>query len=133
MATPTIMVQALGANNDPVEGPNGPVFLTDIAAVAQIIATTLKLLRGEWWENLTIGFPLFQNLIGASNSAQGQAASQVTIENTIRSCPYVQQILTFAYLANSSSRGSAFTCNVLTAFGVLTVTNAPGASATVTS
>lgn len=133
MATPTIMVQALDANNDPIEGPNGPVFLSDIQAVAQIISTTLRLLEGEWWEDLTIGFPLFQSLIGSSGSPQNQTASQIIIQNTIRSCPYVIEILSFDYIANSTTRGTAFTCDVSTVFGVLTVSNAPGASASVTN
>lgn len=129
----TIMVQQLDANNDPIEGPNGPVFLTDIDAVAQIIMTTLRLLKGEWWENLTIGFPLFQSLIGSSGSQQNQTASQLIIQDAILGCPYVNQIVSFSYIANANTRGSSFSAIVSTAFGVLTVTNVPGQSAQVTS
>ena len=35
--TATIMVQQIDANCEPIEGPNGPVFLSDLDAVAQII------------------------------------------------------------------------------------------------
>ena len=129
--TPTIMVQALDANNDPIEGANGPVFLTDIDAVAQIISTTLKLLLGEWWENLTIGFGLYQYLLGSSASPKNQEAVMLLIEQTITSCPYVLQIVDFSFINSSQVRASFFTAQVSTYFGTLTVTNAPGAQAAI--
>ena len=133
MGSPTIMVQLNSQpNNDPVEGPNGPVFLTDIDAVAQIIYTTLRLLLGEWWENLTIGFPLFQSLIGSSGSPTNQAGVMMIIQQTILSCPYVLQILNFSFIFNTATLQSVFTATVQTSFGTLIVTNAPGSSAQVT-
>ena len=130
--TPTIMVQQNDANNDPIEGPNGPVFLTDIDAVAQIIYTTLRLLLGEWWENPSIGFPLFQKLIGASGAPANQAGVMLIIQQTILSCPYVIQIVDFSFVHNTATLASTFQAAVSTAFGTIIVTNAPGSSAQVT-
>jgi hypothetical protein len=129
----TIMTQQLDENNDPIESPNGPVFIQDLDAVAQIIMTTLRFLMGEWWENLTIGFPLFQDLIGSADTAQGMTAAQLIIQNAILACPYVLQITDFSYLSNSSLRSFSFTCEVSTAFGTLTVSSSPGSSATITT
>lgn len=131
MAQATIMTQQVDANNDPIEGPNGPVFLSDIQAVAQIIGCTLRLLLGEWWEDLSIGFPLFQKVIGASGSQAGLVATQTIIQNAVLGCPYVLQILSFSYTYNSGTRFNAFTCTASTSFGNVTVTNLPGSSATV--
>jgi len=132
--TPTIMCQQNSAEwNDPVMGSNGRVFLTDIDAVAQIIYTTLRLLMGEWWENLTIGFPLFQSLIGQSASPQNQTGIQLIIQNTILSCPYVIRIVDFSFSTNTGTMASTFTATVATSFGNLIVTNAPGSSAQVIS
>lgn len=131
--SPTIMVQQNDANNDPVEGENGPVFLQDLDAVGQIIYTTLRLLLGEWWEDLTIGFPLFQSLIGASGAPTSQQGVMLIIQQTILSVPYVQQILDFSYTFNTQTSQSTFRAIVATAFGTLVVTNAPGSSAQVTS
>jgi hypothetical protein len=131
--TPTIMVQKNDANNDPIEGANGPVFLSDLDAVAQIIYTTLRLLLGEWWENLTIGFPLFQSLIGSSGSPTNQAGVMLIIQQTILSCPYVLQIVDFSFVHNTATLNSTFTANVSTVFGNLIVSNAPGSSAQVTA
>jgi hypothetical protein len=133
MATPTIMVQQNSQpTNDPIEGENGPVFLTDLDAVAQIIYTTLRLLLSEWWENLVIGFPLFQSLIGSSGAPANQAGVMLIIQQTILGCPYVTQILNFNFSLNTATMGSTFTALVKTQFGNLVVTNAPGSSAQVT-
>ena len=132
--TPTIMVQQNDfVTNDPIEGPNGPVFLTDIDAVAQIIYTTLRLLLGEWWENLTIGFPLFQSLIGASGAPTNQAGVMLIIQQTILGCPYVQSIVDFTFYNNTATAASTFRAAVQTQFGTIIVTNAPGSSAQVIS
>lgn len=131
--TPTIMVQQNDANNDPIEGPNGPVFLTDIDAVAQIVYTTLRLLLGEWWENLSIGFPLFQSLIGASGAPTNQAGVMLIIQQTILGCPYVQRIVDFTFYNNTATAASTFRASVQTQFGTIIVTNAPGSSAQVIS
>ena len=133
MSTPTILVQKNDANNDPIEGANGPVFIADLDAVAQIIYTTLRLLLGEWWENLTIGFPLFQSLIGSSGSPTNQAGVMLIIQQTILSCPYVLQIIDFSFVHNTATLNSTFTATVSTQFGNLVVSNAPGSSAQVTA
>ena len=131
--TPTILVQQNAMpQNDPIEGANGPVFLSDLDAVAQIIYTTLRLLLGEWWENLDIGFPLFQKLIGASGAPTSQAGVMLVIQQTILSCPYVLQIVSFSFTHNTATMTSTFTAEVSTIFGNLIVSNAPGSSAQVT-
>ena len=40
-------------------------FLTGREAVAQAILTRLRLLLGEWWENIEDGLPLFEKILGA--------------------------------------------------------------------
>lgn len=130
--TPTIMVQQNAQpQNDPIEGANGPVFLSDRDAVAQIIYTTLRFLLGEWWENLTIGFPLFQSLIGSSGAPTNQQGVMLIIQQTILSCPYVIQIVDFNFTHNTETLNSTFMAVVSTSFGNLVVTNAPGSSAQV--
>jgi hypothetical protein len=127
----TILVQQLDANNDPIESGDGPVFLADIDAVAQIIGTRIKLLMGEWWEDLSLGFPLFQNLIGTSGSAANQAAVLLTLQQTILACPFVLQLVSFSLIGNTATRATGFTATVATAFGTVVVTNSPGINAQV--
>lgn len=128
-----IMVQQVDANNDPIEGANGPVFIADIDAVAQIIATRMKLLLGEWWENLSVGLPLFQSMIGTSAATANQTAVLLILQAYIEACPYVLELVDFDYEINLQFRGATFACEVSTQFGTLTVTNAPGSSAVVNS
>jgi hypothetical protein len=127
-----LMVQQLDANNDPIEGPTGPVFLTDLDACAQILGQRLRFLQGEWWEDLSLGYPLFQKVINASAAPADQEAAALVTQAQITSfTPWVIQILSFTFQTNTSGRGSTFTAVVLTVFGTLTVTNAPGSSASV--
>lgn len=128
-----IMVQKLDANNDPIEGANGPVFLTNIDAVAQILLTRLKLLEGEWWENVSLGLPLFQSMIGTSAAPANQAAVLLILQTYIMGTPFVLEILDFDYEINLQFRAATFHCEVSTQFGTLTVTNAPASSALVNS
>ena len=88
---------------------------------------------GEWWENLQIGLPLFQSMIGSSGSPTNQQGVMLVIQQTILGCPYVLQIVDFTFTHNTETLASYFTATVATSFGNLVVTNAPGSSAQVTS
>jgi hypothetical protein len=127
----TISVRQVDENNDPIWGSGSSNYITDLQAVAQIMETTLRFLLGEWWEDLSLGFPLFQRLIGSSGSQRNQADVLLIIQQTILACPYVLSITTFTFTNNSAGRASTFTCVCETSFGTLTVTNAPGTSAAV--
>lgn len=136
----TILVQQLDANNDPVEAGDGAVFIADLAAVAQIIGQRLRFFQGEWWENLSLGFPMVPtsnstnlSLIGSSGSQKSQQATLLLIQQQILSSPYVLSIPSFAFSHDSGTRASIFSCKVETAFGTLLVTNAPGLAGQVTS
>jgi hypothetical protein len=39
-------------------------FYSGVEAVAQAVKTRLRLLKGEWWENIEDGTPLFQEVEG---------------------------------------------------------------------
>lgn len=112
-----------------MRGHGAADFLADRDAVAQIIATTLKLLQAEWWENLTIGTPLFQELIGQPITAEGIA---LILRKRILSVPYVTGIQNVA-VSYTPPRQFAFSAAVQTAFGEIAVSTQPsiGAQATI--
>lgn len=126
----TITVRRL-INGDPSYGSGQADFLTDLQAVAQIIGTRLKLLQGEWWADLTQGFPLFQSMLGQSGSGKHQQAILLVIQQSILASPYVSSISDITSSFNGSTRFFAFSCKVQTQFGSLTVTNYPGANAVI--
>jgi hypothetical protein len=88
MATsPTIQYLQLDASYDPILDPTAN--LTDADAVSQAIQTRLNLFLGEWWEDLNLGLPVFQSMLGQLGSPQGIAAMQLAVQQTIQGTPYV--------------------------------------------
>lgn len=64
-----MIYRALDKDGDYVMGSSSQ-FLTGSKAVAQAIVTHLKLLLGEWWENVNLGTPLFQSILGKPGSEE---------------------------------------------------------------
>jgi len=125
--SPIISYLALDAQNDPVFAPG--TALTNGDAVAQIILTRLNLFMGEWWENLNLGLPVFQQMLGQLASQTGLAAMRLSVQQLVAGVPYVTAVTS----VSTSFKGGAlqFTVTAQTAFGPVTVTNAPGAYAAV--
>lgn len=118
----TISVRALDANHDPMYGNGQQNFLTDLAAVQQIIDTRLLLFEGEWWADLNDGLPMFQQIAGKNP----QAAS-LLIQARILGTPYVTSIDTIS--TSYVNRAFKFSCQAYTPFGTITVNFQPGNSA----
>ena len=85
--TPTIQYLQLDAGYDLIFDPTAA--LTDTQAVNKAIATRLLLFLGEWWENVALGLPVFQSILGQLGSQQGLAAMQLAIQQNIEGGPYV--------------------------------------------
>jgi hypothetical protein len=116
----------LDANYDPVFDPIQS--LTGGEAVAQAVLTALKLFLGEWWENLAIGTPVFQVILGQLGSQRGQQAMRLAIQQRIYQAPYVTAVekIETSFVSNTFR----FSATVRTIFGTVTVNNLPGSSAT---
>jgi hypothetical protein len=123
--TPTVIVRKLDSNHDPIYGNGIACFLTDLDAVAQIIETSLLLFQGEWWNDLTIGLPVFQSIVGQAENNR-QAVIALLIQQVILSVAYVTAISNVKFLYTSANRSFSYACNVQTAFGTVTVTYSPG-------
>ena len=67
-------------NGDYSLGTDSREFLSGSAAVAQAIITSLKLLVGEWWEDVNNGLPLWQSILGQP----GSEVNKLSIDNIIR-------------------------------------------------
>jgi hypothetical protein len=126
MASPTISYIALDLSYDPIFDSQSS--LVDTYAVAQAILTRLNLFYGEWWENLTLGLPVFQSMLGQLETQRSLQAMQLLVQQQIESlAPLVTAIVDL----NASFNGGAFTftCTVQTVFGQVTVSNVPGINA----
>lgn len=118
----TIIVRQLGPNSEPFYGQGLQNYLTDQAAVLQIIQTKLLLLQGEWWENLADGTPLFQQILGPGNNTSKLQLISNILQQRILSVPYVTGISNAGIILNSTTRQATFGCNVLTQFGTSALT-----------
>jgi hypothetical protein len=127
MSSPVLITYlALDSGYDPVFTP--AQSLTNLQAVVQAILTDLKLFLGEWWEDLSIGTPVFQVILGQLGTARGQAAMNLALQRRIEGVPYVTGVSNVSFSFVDGQFG--FTATANTVFGPVTVTNqTPGASA----
>lgn len=128
----TITVRALNPVTwEPQCGNGLQNFLSDLAAVAQIIATRLRLFQGEWWLNLSDGLPMFQSILGSSGSQRNLAVINNIISARILGTPFVTGI---SFIESTfENRSFTFKATVNTQFGSITVNNSPGSSATLSA
>ena len=117
---------ALDSSYDPIFA-NG-TSLTNLQAVTQAILTRLRLFLGEWWENLNLGLPVFQTMLGQLGTQRVQQAAAGAVTRDILSLsPYVTAVSSVSVtFTNGRLNISAV---VQTAFGTVQVQTAPGASA----
>ncbi len=123
--TPTIQYLQLDAANDPIFDPNAN--LTDLEAVTQAILTRLRLLYGEWWEDVTLGLPVFQSILGQLGTPQGLAAMTLEVQQNIEGGPYVTGVgnVTVAFVDGALT----ITADAQTQFGPVTINTAPALGA----
>lgn len=108
----------LDADNDPVFDPGAQ--LTNSAAVAQAILTNLRLWQGQWWEDLNLGLPVFQSMLGQLGSQRTQAAAALAVRQQIEATPYVTQVQNV--VVGFQDGRLSFTATVTTAFTAEPVT-----------
>jgi hypothetical protein len=89
------------------------------------------LLYGEWFEDLSIGTPLFQSILGSPGN--NMQAVSLLIQQRILGTPYVNSVSNVQTGYDSASRTGAFFALAQTKFGVITISNQPASSATVTT
>lgn len=118
---PTITVRKLDSNYDPIFGNGQNAYISDLDAVAQIINQNLLLFKGEWWEDRTAGIPMFQSILGPGRNIDAVAA---LMKATILACPYVTSVSNVSAVYVNKTRSTAYSCQVQTQFGSLTVSNA---------
>lgn len=118
----TIKVRRLDENNDPVFGGGMNDYITDADAVAQIIRTRLQLYRGEWWEDLNIGIPMWQSILGQMGPSK--TVADRILSKCIASTPYVVRVVSFI----STLENRVYSCQAVveTEFGTVYVNNLGG-------
>jgi hypothetical protein len=132
----TITVRALNPITwEPQFGNGQKNFLSDKDAVAQIIATRLRLFKGEWFLNTEDGLPMFNSqqggsyILGSPAGATNIQALISAITNRILGSPYV---LSMASVNTSYfARKLNYSAGAVTKFGNIVVSNTPASSTTI--
>lgn len=107
---------------EPVFGGGQADFISDIDAVGQAAMTRLRLLQGEWWENLNDGLPLFQQILGQAKGNDQQAIN-LLIQQRILGTPFVSGIISLQSSYDPNSRTFTFYSVIQTQFGPVSVSN----------
>jgi len=120
MKTASIITRALDQNGDPMRGNGLQNFLSDIDAIALIIAQRLQLLQGSWWMALSDGLPLFQSILGVPNTSSGVA---LILRRRILGTVGVTAISVLLVNYAAKARSYTVVAVVQTVFGAVALTN----------
>lgn len=119
--TPTIQYLQLDDQYDPIF--DASAALTDVHAVSQAILTRLRLFLGEWWEDLSLGLPVFQLMLGQPGSSQGLAAMTLAVQQNIEGGPYVTSVSDVSVKFEDGRL--SITASAQTQFGPVAINTAP--------
>jgi hypothetical protein len=106
----------LDENYDYVFGRNDLDFINDINAVTQAIRTRVLLLRGEWWEDVEDGLPLFQSILEQRVTENGLLAADTAIMEAIMSTIGVTQIMSYKGEYDKKSRSYHAQAEIMTVY-----------------
>jgi hypothetical protein len=109
--------RALSSTSDYTFGSGSTAFLVNSpACVAQAILTTLRLCRGEWFLDTTVGVPYNTKILGKNTAATRDTA----IRTAILGVQGVTGIV--AYQSQLSGRNFTVNAQVSTLYGPVTIT-----------
>lgn len=98
----------MSAGGDYTLGQGDFNYFSQQDGVGQAVRTRLKLLLGEWWEDLEDGLPLFQVILLQRGSEDGQRTIDLLVQERILGTLHVKGISSFqSELANRAYRAQA--------------------------
>lgn len=83
------------ASGDYMFGQGSLDYISEREAVGQSVKTRLKLLLGEWWEDLEDGLPLFQVILLQRGTEEGKQTIDLLIQERILGTVHVTGINSF--------------------------------------
>lgn len=113
----SLKYRRMDENGDYIFGHSKYDFLNDLEAVAQAIYTKIKLLQGEWWEDIQIGTPLFQTMLGAKVTQNTKDALDLIIRDRILEVDGVNYLQDYKSEINQQKRTYTFSTTVNTVYG----------------
>lgn len=116
-----MIYRRLDDNGDFVLGQGRGEFYSGVEAVAQAVVTHIKLLLGEWWEDVDNGTPLWQSMLGSPGSEENLNSVDNIIKDRILSTKLndtnlITSIDSYERIYSSSTRKYSFEAQVTTIF-----------------
>lgn len=109
---------ALDADGDIKIDAGGLSFVSGIAAVVQLARFNMLLFAGEWFLNMDIGIPYFDELLGdASKTAGVKERAEAAFADAILGVPGVLAITQLTVDVDPSGRSMTVTWSASTLFG----------------
>lgn len=125
---------ALASDGDILITPNGLVFISGIQAVVQAARVRMLFFLQEWFLNMDIGIPYFEELIGDASKVPGVLdRARVVFAAAILDTPGIVEILQLQVTKNNQTRGMQVLWSARSQFGdtptdLLQTPGAPGNS-----
>lgn len=108
----------LSPTGDYVFGQGSTEFLIDTPdAVAQAVLTRLKLVRGEWFDDLNEGTPWRTEILGENT----QDTYDIALREVILDTPGVVRIDTYASVLDGQTRSLQVVARITTVYGQTTI------------
>lgn len=116
-----MIYRTLDKDGDYVLGRGNSQFLSGSEAVAQAIITHIKLLLGEWWEDVNQGTPLFQSILGKPGSEEhlnsvDNIYKAMILSTELDGEPLIHSMDNYEREYNSATRAYKFTATVTTIY-----------------
>lgn len=73
-------------------GDNANDYIEGTQAIVQKIKTSLLLFYGEWWEDTSIGIPMFESVLGNSNVKATSEVFRLLVEKRLKELPEIQSL-----------------------------------------
>lgn len=114
-----MIYRALDPNGDYSFGQDD--FLSGPKSVGQAIVTSLKLLKGEWWEDVNNGLPLWQSILGQPGSEVNKESVDNIIKDRIQKVNLngellVSSIDSYDSTLDTETRQYSFTAEITTIY-----------------
>jgi hypothetical protein len=112
-----MIYRRLDDNHDYVLGASRQNFIVDKDAVRQAVATRLKNLYQEWWEDTEDGLPLFEQILGVAANGNNKQMVDRIVQDRIQETLHVTGVSNFSSSYDNQTRQYSCSCNVDTTFG----------------
>jgi hypothetical protein len=113
-----IAIRQHAADGTPSYGSGAYNYLYDIDAMPQIIADTIALELGTWWENANLGVPVLSKIIGSSPET---ATIPLILQQAVAALPYVASVSNVTLAFDRVNRQAIYSATVTTSFGTVAV------------